>query len=120
MEVAINNETSEAFMLEDLLRNEGHEGLIQIVNDLGHSSGLFTKNPQERFALIRIDKPFRSWESFIQLLRIGHEELAERHKLGNLELSTFYNESEIRSVFVNRLLQQLGSNSLMLRIVSML
>ena len=88
-EVAISNETSEAIMLEDLLQNEGHEGLIRIVNDLGHSSGLFTKNPQERFALIRIDKPFRSWESFIQLLRIGHEELAERHKLGNAELSTF-------------------------------
>ena len=69
-EVAISNETSEAIMLEDLLRNEGHEGLIRIVNDLGHSSGLF-KNPQERFALIRIDKPFRSWESFIQLLKAG-------------------------------------------------
>lgn len=88
-EVAISNETSEAIMLEDLLRNEGHEGLIRIVNDLGHSSGLFTKNPQERFALIRIDKPFRSWESFIQLLKSGHEELAERHKSGNIELSTF-------------------------------
>ena len=45
--------------------------------------------PQERFALIRIDKPFRSWESFIQLLKSGHEELAERHKSGNIELSTF-------------------------------
>lgn len=88
-EIATSSNTSEAIMLEDLLKKEGHNGLIRIVNNLGHSSGLFTKNPQERFAIIRIDKPFSSWESFLRLLKIGHEELAERHKLGNVELGMF-------------------------------
>jgi len=87
--LAVNSQTDENITLEDKLNHEGHSGVIDTLRNLGHKSGNNTPEPQMRYAVLRVDKPFSNWRSFLRLLNEGHLDLKNRHELGNKELGQF-------------------------------
>ena len=70
------------------LESGGHKAVVDILNNLGHNSRLYPKN-KKRLAVLKVNRPFSSWGSFLRLLKEGHEYLKERHKRGNRELGEF-------------------------------
>ena len=74
---------------KETLESGGHKAVVDILNNLGHNSGNYIPKNKKRLAVLKVNRPFSSWESFLRLLKEGHEDLKERHKRGNRELGEF-------------------------------
>jgi hypothetical protein len=93
--LAVDQMSGEKKHLVSILEQNGHEGVTQVLRNLNRS--LRTPEPQPRLAVIRINKPFTSWASFLGHIKEGHEILEKRHKMGNKELSEFLSRMKKKS-----------------------
>ena len=84
----IHSDTDGKKAISTCLEAGGHQMVIEKLNSIDGIE-LKTEEKQNRLAVIRFNQPMTSWDSVVNALKQGHDELKERHKLGNEELYNF-------------------------------